>query len=228
MFSDSPAGFDYPVSHETRHPIYGSNANALLEDAALTDLAERNDVGKSTLAPADGSGDWSDDLTTRSGYRFHVRPAVPADEAGLAEFFTHVTADDLRFRFLTAIRKVSHEQLANLVNVDHRRTENFLAIDPEAGCIIATAMMAADKALASAEVAIAIRSDFKDRGISWMLLEHVAKFAGASGIKTLESIESRDNHQAIELEREMGFKAHSSAGDPTVVVVSATLSPPIA
>jgi N-acetylglutamate synthase-like GNAT family acetyltransferase len=200
----------------------------LLEDTALTDLAERNDVGQSTLALGDGSDDWSDDLTTRSGYRFHVRPTFPADEAGLAEFFTHVTADDLRFRFLTAIRKVSHEQLANLVNVDHRRTENFLAIDPESNVVVATAMMAADKALASAEVAIAIRSDFKDRGISWMLLEHVTRFAAASGIKTLESIESRDNHQAIELEREMGFAAHSIPGDPTVVVVRATLSAPSA
>ncbi|WP_244624583.1 GNAT family N-acetyltransferase [Sphingomonas sp. So64.6b] len=190
----------------------------------MTDLATRNDIGRSSSTSVDVSSDWSGDLTTRRGYQFHVRPAVPADETGLAEFFTHVTADDLRFRFLTAIRKVSHEQLANLVNVDHRRTENFLALDPETGFIIATAMMAADKALASAEVAIAIRSDFKDRGISWMLLEHVAKFAGASGIKTLESIESRDNHQAIELEREMGFAAHSIPGDPTVVVVRATLS----
>jgi len=37
-------------------------------------------------------------LTTRTGFRFEVRSARPEDEPVLAEFFTHVTPDDLRFR----------------------------------------------------------------------------------------------------------------------------------
>lgn len=152
-----------------------------------------------------------------------MRPAVPADEAALAEFFTHVTNDDLRFRFLSAVQKVGHGQLEAMVNVDHRRTENFLAFDIEGGFIVATAMMAADEALASAEVAIAIRADFKHRGISWTLLEQVARFAAAKGVRTLEAIESRDNHQAIELEREMGFEALPYPGDSSLVLVRATL-----
>lgn len=89
--------------------------------------------------------------------------------------------------------------------------------------MIATAMLAADADLVRAEVAIAIRSDFKHRGISWTMLDHVAHMAKAKNFKTLESIESRDNHEAIELEREMGFVAIPSPGDPTSVIVRATL-----
>jgi GNAT superfamily N-acetyltransferase len=166
---------------------------------------------------------WTADLTTRSGYLFQVRPAEPSDEAALAEFFTHVDQEDLRFRFLSAIKTVGHDQLEALVMVDHHRTENFLAIDPVTGMILATAMLAADEALTSAEVAIAIRADYKRRGISWMLLDHVARFAVAKGIKTLESIESRDNHQAIELERERGWTASSCPGDPGAMVLRMTL-----
>ncbi len=169
---------------------------------------------------------WSADLTTRSGHAFHVRPAEPSDEAALADFFTHVDREDLRFRFLSAIQKVGHDQLDALVTVDHRRTENFLAIDPDTGLIIATAMLAADEALTNAEVAIAIRADFKRNGISWTLLDHVARFARAKGIKTLESMESRDNHQAIELERERGWIASSCPGDPTVMVLRVALDQP--
>lgn len=166
---------------------------------------------------------WSADLVTRSGCAFHVRPAMPSDEAALAEFFTHVDKEDLRFRFLSAIQKVGHDQLQALVTVDHRRTENFLAIEPGTGLIIATAMLAADETLTNAEVAIAIRANFKRGGISWTLLDHVARFAAAKGIKTLESVESRDNHAAIALERERGWKASPCPGDPTVMVLRMTL-----
>ncbi|HXH15938.1 MAG TPA: GNAT family N-acetyltransferase [Sphingomonas sp.] len=166
---------------------------------------------------------WSGDLTTKSGYVFHVRPAEPSDEAALAEFFTHVAKEDLRFRFLSAIQQVGHDQLEALVTVDHRQTENFLAIEPGTNLILATAMLAADAALIKAEVAIAIRADFKRRGISWTLLDHVARFAVAKGIKTLESIESRDNHQAIELERERGWTASACPGDPSAMILRMAL-----
>lgn len=169
------------------------------------------------------AADWSADLVTRSGYAFHVRPAAPSDEAALGEFFTHVDKDDLRFRFLSAVHKVSHDQLERLVSVDHQQTENFLAIDRGTGQIIATAMIAADDAMTKAEVAIAIRSDFKRGGISWTLLDHVAAFAASKGIATLESVESRDNHQAIKLERERGWTASSAPGDAGQIVLRKTL-----
>ncbi len=167
---------------------------------------------------------WSADLTTRDGCVFHVRPASPADEPALAEFFEHVDKEDLRFRFLSAIHKVGHDQLRALVTVDHEHIENFLAFDPATGRIVATAMLAADESLTRAEVAVAIRADFKRRGISWTLLDHVAAFARAKGIATLESIESRDNHQAIELERERGWIASACPGDPASMMLRMTLS----
>jgi N-acetylglutamate synthase-like GNAT family acetyltransferase len=167
---------------------------------------------------------WSADLTTRDGYVFHVRPASPADEPALGEFFEHVHKEDLRFRFLSAIHKVGHDQLRALVTVDHEHTENFLAFDPATNRIVATAMLAADESLTRAEVAIAIRTDFKRRGVSWTLLDHVAAFARAKGITMLESIESRDNHQAIDLERERGWVASACLGDPTSMMLRMTLS----
>jgi acetyltransferase len=177
----------------------------------------------STLPPR--GADWSEDLTTHGGYRFHVRPATPADEDALAEFFTHVDKEDLRFRFLNAVQKVGHDQLKALVMVDHRRTENFLAIESGTGLVIATAMLAADETLTNAEVAVAIRSDFKRGGISWTLVEHVARFARSKGIKTLESVESRDNHQAIKLERDMGWSASPCPGDASLIVLRVELGP---
>lgn len=169
--------------------------------------------------------DWSKNITTRTGQEFHVRPASPDDEETLGAFFEGVTPQDMRFRFLSALKTVSHERLVAMTNVDHRQTENFLAFidgDPE---IIATAMLACTPDMAKGEVAIAILPEFKGKGISWELLAHVARFAEAKGVKTLESIESRDHHAAIEMEREMGFKATSYPGDASLILVQRTLTP---
>lgn len=168
--------------------------------------------------------EWNRELTTQTGFRFTVRAAQPADEAALAEFFTHVTADDIRFRFLTGLKNVGHDRLVAMTAVDHRQTENFLAFVDGGAEIIASAMLACDADLDVGEVAIVIREDFKARGVSWDLLRHVAAFAEAKGLKTLQSIETRDSHAAINMEREMGFVAGPYPGDPTLVLMQRHLS----
>ncbi len=163
--------------------------------------------------------DWSRDLTTRAGLVFHVRPARPDDEAALAEFFEHVTPEDLRFRFLAGVREVGHDRLVAMTQVDHRQTENFLAFAEDGKSIIASAMLACDAALDKGEVAISVHADYKHKGLGWELLRHIARYAEAKGVKTLESIESRQNHEAIELEREQGFVAESYPDDPTLMLI---------
>jgi N-acetylglutamate synthase-like GNAT family acetyltransferase len=163
------------------------------------------------------------ELTTRTGFCFNVRPARPSDEPGLAAFFTHVSPEDLRFRFLTGLKEVGHDRLVAMTTIDHRQTENFLAfVDGEAE-VIATAMLAADATMTTGEVAIAIREDYKGKGVSWTLLAHVADWAEARGLKTIQSIESRDHHAAIDMEHEMGFVTVPYPDDPTLVLVQRTL-----
>nr|WP_302675779.1 GNAT family N-acetyltransferase [Sphingomonas faeni] len=168
--------------------------------------------------------DWNRHLTTRTGFRLHVRPARPADAGTVAEFFTHVTREDLRFRFLAGLTVVGDSQIAALTQVDHRQTEDFLAFTEDGSTMIATAMLACDAAMARGEVAIAIHKDFKNKGLGWTLLDHIARYAEAKGIKTLQSIESRDNHTAIAVERDMGFSVVSDPGDPSTVIVTRNLT----
>jgi acetyltransferase len=168
--------------------------------------------------------DWTGYLTTRTGFEFFIRPANAADEQDLGRFFDNVTPQDLRFRFLSSVRRVGSEQLEAMTSYDHRTTENFLAYDRDRTTVFASAMLAADPALETAEVAISILPGYKNRGASWTLLEQITRFARARGIKTLQSIESRDHHAAIELEREMGFTAVVCPGDATLMIVRADLS----
>jgi len=163
-------------------------------------------------------------LTTHTGFEFHVRPVEPSDKGALAEFFTHVSRDDLRFRFLSPIPEVRDSLLDDLVNVDHDHKEDYLAFDIDDKTIIASAMVGANADKSAAEVALVVRSDYKHRGMSWTFLKYVIEQARQSGIKKLQSIESRQHHAAIELEKEMGFSARSYPGDSSLMLLEFDLT----
>ncbi|OAN60032.1 GNAT family N-acetyltransferase [Sphingomonas sp. TDK1] len=157
-------------------------------------------------------------LPTRSGLVIDVRTVRPQDEALLKDFFDHVSNEDRRFRFFTASPHLQPHQAAALIHVDHKQTESYLAFTAE-GQLIASAMLACDADMETAEVAISIRTDRKGQGVGWSLLNYITTEAKARGVKRLQSIESRENHLAIELEREMGFVAREVEGDPSVVLL---------
>jgi acetyltransferase len=161
---------------------------------------------------------WAADFVTRSGLKIHVRPVRPADGDALARLFHNVAPEDLRFRFLSAVREVGHAQIVAMTQVDYRRTMNFLAFI-EDGTLIASAMLAADPDHVRAELAISVHAGFRNRGVSWTLVEHVMRYAAAEGIETVESIESRENHAALALEQEAGFMVVPTPGSSTEVTV---------
>jgi N-acetylglutamate synthase-like GNAT family acetyltransferase len=167
--------------------------------------------------------DLRSDFTSHSGFKFHIRPARPEDEAALGEFFGHVTPEDLRFRFLSSVKEVGHDRLAAMTDVDHRQTESFMAFQRDGGPLIATAMLACDVNLDVGEVAIAVRADYKNLGIGWELLGHLTQYAELKGVKRLQSLESRANGAAIQLEKELGFTSETYQGDSTLVLLQKIL-----
>lgn len=156
-------------------------------------------------------------ISTRDGVIMAVRPAYAEDSAALEDFFDNVSDDDRRFRFLTAVRHVGADQIDPLTHVDHWRTESFVAfID---GAIVASAMLACDAKMDTGEIAVSIHRDWRGKGLGWALLDLLASEARRRGLKRVISIEDRDNHAAIELEREKGFVAHGLDGDPHLVML---------
>jgi acetyltransferase len=160
--------------------------------------------------------EWSGYLETNSGLRCYVRPVRADDEDRLAEFFSQVSKEDLRFRFHSGLTKVGHDRLAAMTRVDYRRTISFLAFDEKRETVLAAAMLAADPDRTRAEVALATRADMKGRGLSYALFEHVLRFAKAERINSIEAIECADHEIALRMERELGFTITSDPDDPTI------------
>jgi GNAT superfamily N-acetyltransferase len=162
-------------------------------------------------------------LVTRSGLELSVRPAGAQDGPILTQLFHHVSHEDLRFRFLSGLNEIGPEQLRALTPIDDGNALSFLAFDAESGAAVASAMLVADAAGERGEVAISVDADYRNRGVGWTLLSFVADQAEARGLSIIESIESRANVAAIELERDMGFTVEEYPGDSTLVLVRKTL-----
>jgi acetyltransferase len=185
------------------NPLLTNDKGVIALDARIR-ISEEPRASRLVIRPVPMQ--WAKDFVTRGGVKMHVRPARPDDEVALAELFRHVTPEDLRFRFLTGLREVGRDRLVAMTQIDYRRMMNFLAFD-EDGTLIATGLLASDPDGVQAEFAISVHRDFKGRGVSWTLVRHILAYAEAEGIRTVESVESVDNHAALALEREAGFAA---------------------
>lgn len=158
-------------------------------------------------------------IITRSGFQFHVRPVTAADTAGMASLMSSISEEDVLFRFATD----ENRTLQRMSQVDHDRTENFVALD-DANSIVATAMLASSASGKTAEVAIAVHADYRDHGIGWMLLHYIVGYAQQHGLRSLESVQSLDDHTVIDLEREMGFVSSPYPGDLKKVLLTKTFA----
>lgn len=162
--------------------------------------------------------DWTSQRTTRGGMALEIRSVAPEDRRKVLEFLEATEAPDLRFRFLSAV-KASDALASLLTDVDHRSTEDLIALDHKDGSIAATAMIATGNSPDNAEIAILVRSDLKGQGIGWDMLDEACRYAGAKGYREVECIESSSNELAIALEREQGFRSRPHPDDAKTAIL---------
>ncbi|WP_443969970.1 GNAT family N-acetyltransferase [Sphingobium sp. CR28] len=159
-------------------------------------------------------------VTTREGVALDIRLADEHDEAALTALFAQVSDEDRCFRFLTAAPCVTSAQIDPLIHTDHFHTESFLAFDQATGHPVASALLACDRAMDTAEIAVSVRQDYRGKGVGWVLLDLLSDEAHMRGVGRVISIENRANRATIELEREKGFIARAVDGDPALVMLS--------
>jgi acetyltransferase len=74
-----------------------------------------------------------------------------------------------------------------------------------------------------AEYAIAVRSDWKGRGLGYLLMTRLIDIARQRGIRKLVGEVLRENAPMLNMCRELGFVVTTEPGDPAVAMVSKTL-----
>src|SRR3954452_19816945 len=121
-----------------------------------------------------------------------IRPIEPADAELLRTFYGELSGRSRRLRFLVPTDEISDEDLAYLIDVDHRRHEAVVALDGERMVGLAS-YVRTPGAPDSAEVAVVVVDDRQNEGIGTALLDDLTRRARENGIGRYTAIVSQDN-----------------------------------
>ncbi len=142
------------------------------------------------------------DVVLRDGATAHVRPVRADDADAIRAFLESISPDSIWFRFFAA---------ANLdwatswsLDVDYADRFGLVVESGEPRGIIAHAAYVRIDA-GRAEVAFLVADGWQGRGISTILLAHLAEVAEQHGFSTFVAQVLPQNHRMIEVFRESGF-----------------------
>ena len=167
---------------------------------------------------------WISRETTSGDLDVAVRPVKPEDEPLYGRFFDRLDPEDIRLRFFTPIKELSHRFVARLTQIDYDRSMAFCALTPGDTELLGISHLILDADREVGEYAVAVRSDLKGRGIGWLLMQKLIAFAVSEGVKTIHGDVLAANTTMLQMCRELGFEVERHPQEAGVVLVTLQVS----
>jgi acetyltransferase len=158
------------------------------------------------------------------GTALRLRPVRPEDEPRLIELTRHMSAEDLRTRFFTPMKSMTHQLAARLSQIDYDREMALIAEITDGSAVLGVARFAADPDNRRAEFAVAVRSDWKRRGLGRLLMTRLVEVARRRGIGALVGNVLRENAAMLGLCRVLRFTVETHPDDAGAMRVTLPLS----
>ncbi len=162
--------------------------------------------------------------TLRDGTVLRLRPIRPEDEPALQDLAQHMNPDDLRLRFFTPMKALPHTLAARLSQLDYDREMALVARRDGDGAALGVARFSSDPDRRRAEFAVALRSDWKGRGLGFLLMTRIIDIARQRGIGEIIGDVLHENAPMLKLAQSLGFRLASHPDDPELVRVVKPLS----
>ena len=205
------------------NPLLADVAGVVALDARLR-IAPAHSSGSARLAIAPYPKELEFAERLRDGTLLRLRPLRPEDEPMLHDLAAHMSHEDLRLRFFTPVQGLTHAVAARLSQLDYDRELALLAeLD---GTALGVAHFFADPDKIRAEYAIAIRSDWKGRGVGYLLMTRLIGIAKQRGIAELVGEVLRENGPMLQMCHELGFEIARDPSDASVMQVRKRLALP--
>jgi acetyltransferase len=154
----------------------------------------------------------------KNGDQCLFRPILPEDEPLLQQFIARVTKEDLYYRYFNEINEFTHDDLANMTQIDYDREMAFVAVygTGDNAEILGVTRAISDPDNIDAEFAVLVRSDLKGLGLGGRLLEKLIGYTRAHGLARLNGITMPNNRGMIALARKLGFEVDIQLEDGIV------------
>lgn len=163
---------------------------------------------------------YPEDVELADGRAIRVRPIETGDAEALREGFAHLS-DEARYRrFLTPTERLTEQQVAYFVDVDHHDHEALVALraDTGEGIAVARYIREADHR-DRAEFAAVVLDEWQGAGIGTLLCERLAERARAEGIRYASGLMLAGNDSMLGILRRLGPEISSELEAGTVDVM---------
>ena len=167
--------------------------------------------------------EWEQMETLPDGRRILIRPIRPEDEKYYDVFMEKTDPEDIRLRLFVPLRKLQHEFIARLTQIDYARAMAFIAIDPDSDEMLGISRLSADPDNVRAEYAVITRTDIKGHGLGWALMQRLIRYAETEKIAELWGQVAVENHTMLQMCRELGFAVHQDPTDASLRLVTLPL-----
>ena len=168
--------------------------------------------------------DWEKEVKLAGGHHYLLRPIRPQDVRLYPDFFSKVSADDIRLRFLAPRKTFPADMLVRLTQLDYDRDMAFVALDGESGELAGIGRLSCDPDRTFGEYALLVRTDLQGRGLGWALLDRILDFARAEKVGRVEGIVLAENTKMLAMVQEFGFEVGPHPDEPGLFLVRIKLA----
>ena len=158
---------------------------------------------------------WEADVVLRDGATTHLRPINPEDAESLVSFHEGQSAESIYLRYFAPMPRLSARDVHRFTHVDHVNRVAFVCTLGDAIVGIARYDRIDER---SAEVAFNVSDAHQGRGLSSVLLEHLAAAARENGITRFIAEVLPRNRKMLTVFREAGYEIASHFDDGVIEV----------
>jgi RimJ/RimL family protein N-acetyltransferase/acyl CoA:acetate/3-ketoacid CoA transferase beta subunit len=179
------------------HPKFRAELLKEAIDAKYLSTAMADKEGKILVGPKELRTTY----LLNDGSLLNFRPIHPTDEPRMRDLFYKLSEATIYYRFMSHQKRVSRQQIADFVYIDHRNDVTIVGTVPEAHGedIIAVGSYYLDPKTNLAEVAFVVSDKWQNHGIGTFLLKHLMRIARRNGIRgfTAEVLTENKPMQAV-------------------------------
>jgi len=144
--------------------------------------------------------DYKSSYVLKNGKTIEFRPILPSDEFNYRNFFYSLQEKTIYYRFFYKMQNFSHEIVqAHWAHVDYRRNLSIIGMVMIGGRkeIVAIGSYAETKIDKRAEIAMVVKEDYQNMGISSFMINQLQKIASKNKYSEFEASMLRENEAML-------------------------------
>lgn len=145
--------------------------------------------------------------TTKSGLTVFLRPVRISDEPLLKDFFYSLSDQSMYRRFISVRKDMHHDRLQKFVIIDYSKDMVILAVSKQEEKEVVTGIgqYAVVESTHTADLALAVRDDYQNKGIGGELLSYLTFLAQKQGLFGFTADMLTENRAMLHLLEKMNF-----------------------